>query len=256
MRWRHSLILIAILFSAGKAGAQVLIGRALDNASGMPVTAAEVQLLDREAKVRARTITDSSGWFRVAAPAPGRYIVQATTIGYAPARSEAIELADGIELSIELRLSVNALPIAPVRVLAQRSIRNSQISTYYDRADWSRKTGLGRVIMRDEIERMGLARVGNLLVQYPPRAACRMTYMLDGMTMNREDIDRSIMPEDVEGVEIYRSSNQVPVEFATRTTCGLVLIWTRHDRAGVPFSWRRFLILSSVVGGLVLLLRQ
>jgi hypothetical protein len=250
-----SLIASALLL-AGQASAQSLIGRALDEQTNGGLAAADISLIDRSGGVRARAITDSAGWFRLSAPAPGQYTVQAATLGYATSTSTSIQVAHGIELHIEIRLSSRAVPLEPLRVVAERRLRVGLLAQYYDRAQWSRNTGLGRVYMRDDIERMHLTRVQNLLAQNPPRAGCAMTYMLDGLTMSRDDIDRSIMPEDVEGVEIYRAKHQVPVEYWGRTTCGLVLVWTRNDRVGVPWTWKRALIFGTIVGGAILLLQR
>jgi hypothetical protein len=248
--------LLASLLVAGQASGQALLGRTLDEQTNAGIAAAEVSLIDRSGAVRARAITDSAGWFRIIAPAPGQYAVQASTLGYATSTSANIQVAQGIELHIELRLSSRAVPLEPLRVVAERRLRVGLLAQYYDRAQWARNTGMGRVYMRDDIERMHLTRVQNLLAQTPPRAGCAMTYMLDGLTMSRDDIDRSIMPEDVEGVEIYRAKHQVPVEYSSRTTCGLVLVWTRNDRVGVPFSWKRALIFGTIVGGAILLLQR
>jgi hypothetical protein len=67
--------------------------------------------------------------------------------------------------------------------------------------------------------------------------------MLDGLPIDTRDIDSIIQPEDVEGVEIYRGSTQIPAQYMNRANCGLVLIWTRLDAPGMkPFSWKRLFI--------------
>ena len=46
-------------------------------------------------------------------------------------------------------------------------------------------------------------------------------------------LDDIANPEDIEGIEVYRSASQVPVEFGGTgvfTRCGVVVIWTRHGR--------------------------
>ena len=244
------------LLVAGQATAQSLVGRALDEQTNAGLPAADVSLIDRSGAVRARAITDSAGWFRITAPAPGQYAVQAATLGYATSTSTNLQLPQGIELHIEIRLSSRAVPLEPLRVVAERRFRPGLLAQYYDRAEWSRNTGIGRVYMRDDIERMRPSRVQFLLAQTPPRAGCPMTYMLDGLTMPRDDIDRSIMPQDIEGVEIYRAKHQVPIEYSSRTTCGLVLVWTRNDRVGVPFTWKRALVFGTILGGAILLMQR
>jgi hypothetical protein len=246
-------LLVVTLIAAEGVSAQSITGRALDLVTEGPVVAAQIELIDRRGDVRARSVTDSAGWFRLAAPQPGTYAVRATSIGYANAQTDTVGLDPGEELEVELRLGSQPVPLAPLRVIAQRTIRIGRLAQYYDRAEWSRKSGLGRVYTRDEVSSMRLSRVSSLLDQYPVRSTCRMTYMLDNLPMSRDDIDRSIMIDDVEGVEVYRAQHQVPAEYAHRTTCGLVLVWTRADHTGPPFSWKRALVFLTVIGGAVLL---
>ena len=238
------------------APAQTIVGRTLDLTTGNPVIAAEIELIDGRGETRARSITDSLGWFRLSSPQPGKYFVRANSIGYAVARSDTVTLAERIELQVELQLSATAVPVTPLRIVAQRTLRPGHLAAYFDRAEWSRKTGMGRVYTRDEVSRMGSTRVSSLLSQFPARSNCRYTYMLDNLPMAPDEIDRSIMMEDVEGIEIYRALHQVPPEYSHRTSCGLVMIWTRNDQVGKPLTWTRALAFLTLVGGAILLVRH
>jgi hypothetical protein len=251
----HCAFFAFLMLAAASASAQTIVGRAIDQVTNAPVIAAQIELIDRKGDVRARSVTDTSGWFRLSAPEPGRYFVRTGSLGYANTQTDTVSLQPGLELQVELPLSAEVVPVAPLHIVAQRTIRVGHLSSYYDRLEWSKRTGLGRVIPRDEVARMRLSRISNLLAQYPPRSGCRMTYMLDGLPMSREEIDRSSTPDDIEGVEIYRALHQVPVEYSHRTSCGLVLVWTRGDRVGAPFTWKRALVFLSVVGGAVLLIK-
>ena len=65
-------------------------------------------------------------------------------------------------------------------------------------------------------------------------------------------LDSMVRPEDIEGIEFYRGGNEVPIEYATRSSCGLVLIWTRTDvQNGRPFSWKRLFIAAGLVAGII-----
>jgi hypothetical protein len=38
----------------------------------------------------------------------------------------------------------------------------------------------------------------------------------------------SISPQNIEGIEVYRSAAQIPAQFnRTSSSCGVVLVWTR-----------------------------
>ena len=57
---------------------------------------------------------------------------------------------------------------------------------------------------------------------------------LDGDPRNPEpSLDDIVNPDQIEAIEVYRSSSQVPAEFggtSVVTRCGVVVIWTRHGR--------------------------
>src|SRR5262245_40032911 len=65
-------LLLALCSSAGALNAQGIIGRVRNEGAGA-VVAAEVQLLDAKGNIRARSVTDTAGLFRLVAPIPGRY---------------------------------------------------------------------------------------------------------------------------------------------------------------------------------------
>ncbi|MGH7460302.1 MAG: carboxypeptidase-like regulatory domain-containing protein [Pseudomonas sp.] len=230
------------LLSAGAASAQSIIGQVLDETTGTPVTAAEVVLLDRSGGARGQSLADSAGWFRLAAPVPGHYRVRASSLGYARIETTEFNLEKGVELHLEVRLSSAAVPHEPLRIVARRPYRVGRLSEYYDRATWTRRTGLGRVYMRDDIERISPFDVSQIIRMVPTRVGCQMTYMLDGLEIDLDALNSLIRPEEVEGIEIYRGVTQIPIEYTHRAGCGLVLVWTRTDPPGMrPFTWKRVL---------------
>ena len=250
--------------SAAALNAQGIIGKVLNEGAGA-VVAAEVQLLDAKGNIRARSVTDTAGLFRLVAPVPGRYSIRASSIGYATTNTSEVQLDKGIELKTEVRLSTSPVPVQPLNIVAERKYRVGRLGEYYDRADWARKTGFGRVLMRDDLERMAGVRTTSLMQMYPPRAGCTPTVLVDGLEVHPDEFDRrrgfssldSIIPSDqIEGIEFYRGGVEMPVEYASRAGCGLVMIWTRRDVPnGRPFGWKRALITAGLVGGLILLTR-
>jgi hypothetical protein len=234
---------VAGLLSAGAAHAQVIVGQVLDETTSTPVTAAEVVLVDRSGGQRGQVLTDSTGWFRLAAPVPASYRVRASSLGYGRVETTEVNLEKGVELHLEIRLSSVAVPHEPLRIVARRPYRVGRLSEYYDRAQWTRKTGLGKVFMRDDIERMNPFNVSSIIRTVPTRVGCEMTYLLDGLEIELDVLDSMIRPEEVEGVEVYRGITQMPPEYSRRGRCGLVMVWTRTDPPGMrPFTWKRVLL--------------
>jgi hypothetical protein len=239
---------------------QAIIGKVLNDSNGEPIAVADVQLLDMQGTTRARAVSDTAGLFRLVAPVPGKYTLRAALIGYATTVSKPLELKEGLELNIEVRLNTQAVPHEPLRVVAERTYRVGRLGEYYQRASWTRKSGFGHVLMRDDLERMRGATTSSILRRYPPRAQCAPVVLLDGLRLAPEEmslLDAMARPEDIEGIEFYRGGNEIPVEYATRSNCGLVLIWTRQDvQNGRPFTWKRLLIALGLAVGIVAFSRQ
>jgi iron complex outermembrane recepter protein len=102
--------LLLLLPLAEAASAQVVEGRLVEDASGDAVTGGDILVTDDRASPVARAITDADGRFRVPLPAPGRYRITATRIGFVPWPPEAFEVRTGDTVRIEIRL--RAAPVA------------------------------------------------------------------------------------------------------------------------------------------------
>ena len=254
------LFACALLLTVRAAGAQTIIGKVLDDASGAAIKVVDVQLLDAQGTPRARAVTDTAGLFRLVAPVPGRYTIRASLIGYTTTVSHVLDLKQGLELNTEVRLNTQAIPHEPLRVVAERTYRVGRLGEYYQRASWTRKTGFGKVLMRDDLDRMRGASMTAILRTYPARGRCAPTILLDGLRVNPDEmslLDSMARPEDIEGIEFYRSGTEVPIEYANRAECGLVLIWSRQDAAnGRPFTWKRFFIAVGLAAGILAFSRR
>ena len=66
--------------------------------------------------------------------------------------------------------------------------------------------------------------------------SCPVQYFIDGSPFlaSLDDIDQTIQPEDVDGIEVYKSATDTPAEFQTGGNggaCGTIVIWTRRGGA-------------------------
>ena len=126
------------------------------------------------------------------------------------------------------------------------SRRRQILSDFFDRS----ARGFGHFITRDQIEKRNPMNLSDMLRMVPgarlipnrmggtstlrfARATmgrdCPPQYWVDGVKAFALNID-DIVPQDVEGIEIYAGASTVPPQFNTKegtTICGVVLIWTR-----------------------------
>jgi hypothetical protein len=61
---------------------------------------------------------------------------------------------------------------------------------------------------------------------------CLPLLFMDGMKMNSAaDLSAVVPPSQVEAVELYRSTAEIPVQYNTgsQASCGVIVIWTRHE---------------------------
>lgn len=254
--------------------AQIIRGRVIDAGTQRAVREAEVALADTLGGSVTRTLTDSIGRFRFGLLEPGTYVVTVRHIAYEQAMSGRLALARAEEIEIQLRMGMTVIPIDPVEVVARRPERFGRLSEYYERKEWMEKTGLGRFITREQIERRLPPETSDLLRMIPSvrvntrtRAiviarqggGCIPAVFVDGMHMNRTGqaaVNDYVQPSMIEGIEVYRGASETPPQYQDHGGCGSILIWTRRGEAsGKPWSWWRAAIGGGLFLGLILLVR-
>lgn len=265
---RHGTI--AIVFTCcsalmpAAAGAQVLAGRVLEAGSDRPIPAARVSLTSDVSGV-VEFDTDSVGLFRFALLQSGEYAVRVEHLGYATAHTEPIPVGRDETVDITIRMSVSAVPLAPVMVVERRRIIPR--TEFERRAESGRQTGRGRFITRDEVERSPSPAVTDVLARVPQvgtvydsagkphpfmlsRGGCTPTLYINGMRLTLttgEGIDDVILPHELEGIEVYRNHMELPSELLDG--CGAIVFWTHAGRPTQGRSWR-FLAGAGVVLGM------
>lgn len=270
-----ALALAAALAASG-ATAQNISGLVIDEATESPVEGARVVLMDDDERPRGETFSDSEGQFWMEVPRTGTWWLAITSIGYEPVVSAPIEARVGDYIEVEVYLTVAAVPIEePVVVTGRMEHLNSDIQGFYDRMEQSERAGVGKFLARRDIERMRPLEPSDLLrtmhgvrVVQGARGrgkALRMTggtctpaIFIDGTQINRinvgDSIDDYLTVHAIEGIEVYRGSQQVG-RFNDGRGCGLVLVWTRrgHVEPGGSGGWTRLVIGTALLLGLFLL---
>lgn len=237
-------LLLSLLLASSPAAAQLVRGTVTDAGDQSPVASVDVLLEAEDGERLAQTATDSLGAFQVRAPGPGRFRLTLSRIGYATRSTAPFELGRGEVLTLEISLDAAALQLEPLEVVERKRERTPSLARFYDRAEWVRKSGIGRVYYREDLERVGT--IYGLYRMQTMRPSCPMLVLVDNLPVSDpRDLDFLAEMERVEGVEIYRGQTQLPPEYYNQRTCALMLVWTRPG-VGNPFSARRLLVAAGL----------
>lgn len=191
-------------------------------------------------------ITDGRGRLRLAVPQAGTYTVSVRSVGYAT-EQQRLRIASGETRSVVFTLKMRAVALPAVRVRASKGTQRLSTAGFYAR----QANGIGQFVTRSQIEARRPAQLSDMLrsmpgVQLRPTAfrdaqasmnrsstgsrRCAIQYFIDGVPLvpgfNIDDIP----PGDIEAMEIYYGSSQVPVQFNRQNAlCGVIVVWTRID---------------------------
>jgi hypothetical protein len=124
------LATIASLASLAPASsaAQTLEGRVVDDEDDRPVATALVRLVDAAGKQHAITAADSSGHYRVVAPEPGVYRLQAERIGYDDFETPLLEASEPEgTYPLDLLMRRSPLPIAGLEITTEQIDRRLRL---------------------------------------------------------------------------------------------------------------------------------
>lgn len=114
MRSRAAVLLL--LGAAATADAQIVRGRVSEAESGAPLTGVFVVLLDSTSAPRAGALTNAQGAFNLRVPFNGTFRLRAERIGHQSTVTEPAVLATDRSSSIDLRVGVAAVELAPLEV--------------------------------------------------------------------------------------------------------------------------------------------
>ncbi|HEU0016620.1 MAG TPA: TonB-dependent receptor [Longimicrobium sp.] len=241
----------ALLCAAHPAAAQEITGWVVDEASGQPVAGASVVLIDASDQAKAGAITTAEGRFWIKVGAADRYRLRASRVGYRTAMSGAMTVAPKDTLVVELRLSTQAVVLAPVTVISTSApvTRDPRMAGFESR----RRNGWGRFMGPDEIERLHpfhvsevLQHVGHVRIKQngsgfqrvavmrsPSGEDCTPFVFVDGVrsrAAEEDGVDGILTGTSVMAVEVYTTFT-TPAEFYVPRLdrdCGVIAIWTKR----------------------------
>ena len=207
-------------------------------ADGKPLEGAQVYLVGTAIGARA----DSRGVFRLTGLPAGTQTVEVRLLSYSPKRYT-------VDLSPQREARLAAVMDAKAQVLGEITIQGkptSSIPGFDDRA----KRGMGTFLNRADIENRQSVLTTDLFRTIPGLSVgfdgqnyvvqssrslgtgCQMQWYLDGSPYDNSsnDLDQMIRPDDIEGIEVYKSSSEVPVQFqGQNASCGTILVWTKRS---------------------------
>ena len=206
-----------------------IVGTVRASDKGPAIVGARVALVGTTLAV----VTSPRGEFSFNGLIPGKYVIQASAIGFATLSSEIeVKARETLEVQFEAEPEGVRLPeltVAEKPNLPPEFLRRSE-------------SGGGRYINREQIERRNAATLGDLLrtvpglrvncQRYPCTAQlvrqrnCPMAYWLDGAPVDPGTVMLQ-PPRDLDGVEIYSGLAETPPELFQPNTCGALVVWTR-----------------------------
>lgn len=237
--WPMAVMSLAL---AGSLESQsVLRGRVVTDDS-IPSSIPGVELLVEGTSHRATT--DTAGRFSLQGIPNGVGFATVRKIGYRPIRLRTIVIAEDT-LEIEIRMRQAAFELEPLEVVARYV--PPRMFGYADR----RLAGFGSFIDPDQLRASEHRRFVDLLrairgirvtpsrgsryIAISSRGNCLMSVWLDGIRIyvtgdpgGPPDLNQFSVT-DLEAVEIYRGSGELPMELAgSGSPCGALVLWTRR----------------------------
>ena len=227
--------------AAGQQPKATVTGSVSDATTGRAVEGVTVWLADSLSSV-----TRSRGQFEIRRVPVGTYRVRVSRIGYRAKTFEIPIAADDRNLYLTISLEPLPVELEPVEVRGDTStvVAYGRMADFYRR----KRQGFGRYFTRRDIERRNPFRVSDLLWTVPgvwmrydqygqPLVSfrgyslfrlCPPAGHLDYVRMPADfgfTVDDWVLPQDIEGIEVYNGRTITPVEFSGG--CGAIVIWTR-----------------------------
>ncbi|HEV8355283.1 MAG TPA: TonB-dependent receptor [Gemmatimonadales bacterium] len=230
---RSRMLLLALLAVPGTVVAQsagAITGTVRAANGGPRLEGARVTLVGTALAVT----TSPTGEFAFRGLTPGKYVIQASAIGFATL-SSPIEVKALETLLIHFETEPQSVRLPQLDV----SERPNLPSEFLRRS----QEGGGRYMSRATIERRNASNVAELLRTFPGvRVNCRRypcsvdftrssrscppAFILDGMPVDAAGV-MTQPPRDLDGIEVYSGLAETPPELRQWSTCGAFVLWTR-----------------------------
>jgi hypothetical protein len=231
-----------------------LIGR-VTAPDGRPAAGVELVLVG----LTVQTLSIADGTYELRDIPPGPHNLEVRLIGHRTVLMQ-LDFASGSAVTRDVQLEVEPIPLDPVNARAA-NLLTPAMQGFHDR----RVRGGGYFYTRDDIKKMQARQFTDVLRRVPgatlqtvagpfgtsyvlqlartaglSNRVCPVLYYMNGTPFpvgNDNGINNYIVPDDVDGVEVYTGTSRVPAQFNSgpnNSRCGVVVIWTFSGRGGRP----------------------
>lgn len=249
---------------AAPAAAQVVIrGTVADSTTSQGVDGAYVIVLDSAGHTVGIGATAADGGFTLNVPAPGRYVLRASRIGYDTVMSAPHDVGPAGEAGLILRLSPRPVPLDSITARAEDRVPYLVDAGFYRR----RASRIGGIYLtRKDIDQRKAGRTSQLFDGMPgiqvryihfnerdpgggfeplvPGSSgmlihgpqiCLPSVVLNGTIVraggNESDthLDDMVQPNDIEAIEFHPTPAGLPGRWGGyMSPCGTIVIWSRR----------------------------
>lgn len=250
-------VIVTVLLWPLAASAQELRGRVIFTETEEPASLASVRLIDADVNVVAMTLADLNGRFSLTIPESGSYSIHVEHISAFAAVDGPVELDVSTVTEVEFRLVARAIELEGIEITGERRLLGLNRTGFYDRE----RSSPGFFLTPDELQDRPPIRVRDIFrtlpgvrfiesntaggISYPIMLStlrnsfrggvCFPRVYVDGFIMElggrgvppAQSFDDMVNPEELIGVEVYRSAAELPSQFGGLNSCGVILLWTR-----------------------------
>jgi len=254
--------LLLLAFAPAGISAQVVRGRLTDMHAGTPITFGRVTLLDANGTPLRITLTDSEGYYLLAAPGPGEYWLKAASEFHQELSDGPISLAAADTAWLDYQVEPRPVELDSLVVETEGQSPHLKQVGFYDRMD----AHLGRYFDEKQIKAYRGNPVSNIIKLLPmvelrpdtmfpvghsvgvlfrrrqfqslsdqgssTNNACYPQVFLNGLLMSTggkypAGLDR-FLSDPLSGIEVYEDPAFLPTHFHGRYEyCGTIVLWSR-----------------------------
>lgn len=197
--------------------AQSILGRVVDGVSGNPIAGVVVEIQGPNG-FEFRSVTGSSGEFRVRVPRSGRYDLRAGAFGYLPADSlQSVEVRRYSEqVEVVIRLAAAPMELEGITIVARGlDLRHrGTFEGFRERRKHALKVGFSRVLSSEDPIMQTAFDVEDVLRWLPvDQEKCTVIYVDGKLAPGWADDVHLVVIQGIAGIEFYRRVLDAPLEF-------------------------------------------